>query len=241
MVIEQRPQRGPKKGQLDEMRTRIGECVLLFLPSPSLSCMTHDVSMESMESGILEGVTLKDVALMSAALLAELEWQLGKQVNRPKTAEPTPTDALCGSTTATTIPPLTLDVDDTSNTSHLLSTSALQTVTPASSTATSIIFSSSASNDVVPPTTSASTTATMAAFPAMEHNVSTDLHGLMDWQDMDMDSTGVLADMRDMLQFDLEPASPVQAIGEFKRTNLVLADLLVKPFPDLLVPVCCVC
>ncbi|KAL6837148.1 hypothetical protein V8C40DRAFT_4912 [Trichoderma camerunense] len=182
VVIEQRPQRGPKKGQLDEMRTRI----------------------------------------------AELEWQLGKQVNRPKTAEPTPTDALCGSTSATTIPPLTLDVDDTNNTSHLLSTSALQTVTPASSTATSIIFSSSASNDVVPPTTSASTTATMAAFPAMEHNVSnvsTDLHGLMDWQDMDMDSTGVLADMGDMLQFDLEPASPVQSLGEFKRTNLVLADL----------------
>ncbi|KAL6794256.1 hypothetical protein J3E68DRAFT_450875 [Trichoderma sp. SZMC 28012] len=155
VVIEQRPQRGPKKGQLDEMRTRI----------------------------------------------AELEWQLGKQVNRPKTAEPTPADALCGSTTATTIPPLTLDVDDTSNTSHLLSTSALQTVTPASSTATSIIFSSSASNDVVPPTTSASTTATMAAFPAMEH--VTDLHGLMDWQDMDMDSTGVLADMGDMLQNQL--------------------------------------
>ncbi|KAL6816623.1 hypothetical protein J3E69DRAFT_375261 [Trichoderma sp. SZMC 28015] len=156
VVIEQRPQRGPKKGQLDEMRTRI----------------------------------------------AELEWQLGKQVNRPKTAEPTPAAALCGSTTATTIPPLTLDVDDTSNASHLLSTSALQTVTPASSTATSIIFSSSASNDVVPPTTSASTTATMAEFPAMEH-VSTDLHGLMDWQDMDMDSTGVLADMGDMLQNQL--------------------------------------
>ncbi|KAL6801240.1 hypothetical protein GGI42DRAFT_360743 [Trichoderma sp. SZMC 28013] len=176
VVIEQRPQRGPKKGQLDEMRTRI----------------------------------------------AELEWQLGKQVNRPKTAEPTAADALCGSTAASTIPPLTLDVDDPTNTSHLVSTSALQTVTPASSTATSI-FSTSASNDAVPPTTS--TTATMPAFPAAEHNASTDFHALMDWQDMDMDSTGVLADMGDMLQFDLEPASPVQILGEFKRTNLVLADL----------------
>ncbi|PNP51827.1 hypothetical protein THARTR1_07596 [Trichoderma harzianum] len=177
VVIEQRPQRGPKKGQLDEMRTRI----------------------------------------------AELEWQLGKQVNRPKTAEPTPADALCGGTTATPIPPLTLDVDDSANTSHLLSASALQTVTPASSTTPSIIFSTSASNDAVPPTTSATTT--MSAFPAVEHNASTDLHALMDWQDMDMDNTVVLEDMGDMLQFDLEPASRVQILGEFKRTNLVLADL----------------
>ncbi|KAL6701444.1 fungal-specific transcription factor domain-containing protein [Trichoderma pleuroticola] len=155
VVIEQRPQRGPKKGQLDEMRTRI----------------------------------------------AELEWQLGKQVNRPKTAESTPADALCGSTTATTIPPLTLDVDDPTNTSHLLSASALQTVTPASSTTTSIIFSTSASNDAVPPTTSATTT--MSAFPAVEHDASTDLHALMDWQDMDMDNTVILADMGDVLQNQL--------------------------------------
>ncbi|PTB48197.1 hypothetical protein M431DRAFT_100506 [Trichoderma harzianum CBS 226.95] len=34
VVIEQRPQRGPKKGQLDEMRTRIGECFDLEPASP---------------------------------------------------------------------------------------------------------------------------------------------------------------------------------------------------------------
>ncbi|KAL7906094.1 fungal-specific transcription factor domain-containing protein [Trichoderma velutinum] len=154
IVIEQRPQRGPKKGQLDEMRTRI----------------------------------------------AELEWQLGKQVNKPEMAEPTTRDAPC-STTTSTIPPLALDVDDTANTSHLLSASGLQTVTPASSTAASIIFSTSASNDAIPPAASAS--ATLPTFPAVEHNASTDLHALMHWQDMDMDGTGVLADMGDMLQNQL--------------------------------------
>lgn len=71
-------------------------------------------------------------------------------------------------------------------------------------------------------TASATVTTTMPTFLTAEHDTS--LPALMDWQDIEMDS-GMLADMENMLQFDLEAGSPVRFLGGFKVTNLVLADL----------------
>ncbi|KAJ5382599.1 hypothetical protein N7517_000510 [Penicillium concentricum] len=125
-----------------------------------------------------------------------------------------------GSTTGSTTPSIPV-LDDHTHTSHPLNGSTLQTVTPARSTASSIIFPISKSNDA-PVTTNATATATIPTFLAAEQGTS--LPPLMDWQDIEMDG-GMLADMGNMLQFDLEPASPVRVLGGFKMTNLVLADL----------------
>jgi hypothetical protein len=65
----------------------------------------------------------------------------------------------------------------------------------------------------------------MPTFLTAEHDTS--LPALMDWQDIEMDS-GMLADMENILQFDLEAGSPVRFLGGFKVTNLVLADLCVN-------------
>ncbi|KAJ5826942.1 hypothetical protein N7447_003705 [Penicillium robsamsonii] len=62
----------------------------------------------------------------------------------------------------------------------------------------------------------------MPTFLVAEQN--TDLSALMDWQGIELDG-GMLADMGNMLQFDLEPASADRVLGGFKMTNLVLADL----------------
>lgn len=53
---------------------------------------------------------------------------------------------------------------------------------------------------------------------------------LMDWQDMDLDVGVMLEDMGDMVQFEIEPVSPIRSIRGFEITNLILADLCVEPF-----------
>lgn len=58
---------------------------------------------------------------------------------------------------------------------------------------------------------------------------ATNLPVWMEWQDMDLDGGVMLADVGDMLQFELEPVSPVRVLGGFEITNLVLADLCVNP------------
>jgi hypothetical protein len=73
----------------------------------------------------------------------------------------------------------------------------------------------------------------MPTFLAAEHDTS--LPALMDWQDIEMDS-GMLADMGNMLQFDLEAGSPVRFVGGFKVTNLVLADLCVNLCMPFILP-----
>lgn len=50
---------------------------------------------------------------------------------------------------------------------------------------------------------------------------------LMDWQDMDLDVGVMLEDIGDMVQFEIEPVSPIRVIRGFEITNLVLADLCV--------------
>lgn len=52
----------------------------------------------------------------------------------------------------------------------------------------------------------------------------------MDWQDMDLDVGVMLEDMGDMVQFEIEPVSPIRSIRGFEITNLILADLCVEPF-----------
>ncbi|KAJ5143418.1 uncharacterized protein N7515_002205 [Penicillium bovifimosum] len=180
VVIDQRPQRGPKKGQLDEMRVRI----------------------------------------------AELEWQLGKQLgNQDPSAmsksPPNPEHQRSGNTTGSTTPSIIpVPLEDHAHTSHPLNVPTLQTITPARSRASSIIFPTTSNHAAT--TASATVTTTMPTFLGAEHDTS--LPALMDWQDIEMDS-GMLADMGNMLQFDLEAGSPVRFLGGFKVTNLVLADL----------------
>lgn len=57
---------------------------------------------------------------------------------------------------------------------------------------------------------------------------------LMDWQDMDLDVGVMLEDMGDMVQFEIEPVSPIRSIRGFEITNLILADLCVEPFKFVL-------
>ncbi|KXG49009.1 Transcription factor [Penicillium griseofulvum] len=157
--------------------------------------------------------------------IAELEWQLGKQLGNqdPSTMSKTPPKAehhKSGSNTGSTTPSIVpVPLEDHDHTSHPLNAPTLQTITPARSSASSIIFPTS--NDAAA-TTSATITATMPTFLTAEQDTS--LPALMDWQDIEMND-GMLADMGNMLQFDLETASPVRFLGGFKVTNLVLADL----------------
>ncbi|KAJ6073372.1 hypothetical protein N7467_011457 [Penicillium canescens] len=158
--------------------------------------------------------------------IAELEWQLGKQLgNQDPSAmsktPPKPEHQRSGITTGSTTPSIIpVPLEDHAHTSHPLNVPTLQTITPARSTASSIIFPTTSNPAAT--TASATVTTTMPTFLAAEHDTS--LPALMDWQDIEMDS-GMLADMGNMLQFDLEAGSPVRFLGGFNVTNLVLADL----------------
>lgn len=168
------------------------------------------------------------------ARIAELEWQLDKQVGNHRNENvvlhtdlgskvtPPATDAGGGAFTPAPIPPISVDYH-----AHGLIDPTLQgLMTPASSTGietspttASLIFPVSTANN---PTTAM--TAAAAATAPLENG---GFPVWMDWQGVAMGNCGMMAgaEMGEMLHFEPEPASPVRVLGCVTMTHLVLADL----------------